>query len=129
MSKPFYVRFEVPEELAEKAYLALAKAKETGRIRKGTNETTKAVERGLAKLVLIAEDVDPPEIVAHLPLLCEEKKIPYVYVPSKKRLGESAGLEVAAASACIIEPGDAADLVEEIVKEVQEIKVKAGLSA
>ena len=129
MSKPFYVRFEVPEELAEKAHLALAKAKETGRIRKGTNETTKAVERGLAKLVLIAEDVDPPEIVAHLPLLCEEKKIPYVYVPSKKRLGESAGLEVAAASACIIEPGDAADLVEEIVKEVQEIKVKAGLSA
>ncbi len=127
-SKPFYVRFVVPEELAEKAYLALAKARETGgRIKKGTNETTKAVERGLAKLVLIAEDVDPPEIVAHLPLLCEEKKIPYVYVPSKKRLGEAAGLEVAAASACIIEPGEAAELVQEIIKEVEEIKVKAGI--
>ena len=128
-SKPFYVRFIVPEELAEKAYLALAKARETGRIKKGTNETTKAVERGLAKLVLIAEDVDPPEIVAHLPLLCEEKKVPYVYVPSKKRLGESAGLEVAAASACIIDPGEAEGLVQEIVKEVQEIKVKAGVTS
>jgi len=128
--KPFYVRFVVPEELAEKAYLALAKARESGgSIKKGTNETTKAVERGLAKLVLIAEDVDPPEIVAHLPLLCEEKKVPYVYVPSKKRLGEAAGLEVAAASACIIEPGEAEDLINEIIKEVNEIKIKAGLTS
>lgn len=126
--KPFYVRFVVPEELAEKAYEAIRLARETGKIKKGTNETTKAVERGLAKLVLIAEDVDPPEIVAHLPLLCEEKKISYVYVPSKQRLGKEAGIEVAAASACIIEPGNAASLVEEIAKEVEEIKIKAGVS-
>jgi len=126
MSKPFYVRFEVPPELAEKAYEAVRKARETGgKIKKGTNETTKAVERGLAKLVLIAEDVDPPEIVAHLPLLCEEKKIPYVYVPSKKKLGEAAGIEVAAASASIIDPGAAKDLVEEIIAKVNEIKAKS----
>jgi len=125
MSKSFYVRFEVPPDLAEKAYEALKRARESGgKIKKGTNETTKAVERGLAKLVLIAEDVDPPEIVAHLPLLCEEKKIPYVYVPSKKRLGEAAGIEVAAASACIIEPGEAKALVDEIISKVNEIKAK-----
>jgi large subunit ribosomal protein L7Ae len=128
MSKPIYVRFEVPPELAEKAYEALKKARESGgKIKKGTNETTKAVEKGLAKLVLIAEDVDPPEVVAHLPLLCEEKKIPYIYVPSKKKLGEAAGIEVQAASAAILEPGAAKDLVEEIIKEVNEIKAKAGL--
>jgi len=127
-SKPLYVRFEVPEELAKKAYEALSKARESGgKIKKGTNETTKAVERGLAKLVLIAEDVDPPEIVAHLPLLCEEKKVPYVYVPSKAQLGKAAGIEVAAASACIIDPGEAKDLVDEVIKEVSEIKVKAGV--
>lgn len=127
MSKPFYVRFEVPPELAEKAYEALKKARETsGKIKKGTNEVTKAVERGLAKLVIIAEDVDPPEIVAHLPLLCDEKKIPYVYVPSKKKLGEAAGIEVAAASACIIEPGGAKDLMEEIIKQVNDIRAKTG---
>jgi len=125
--KPFYVRFEVPPELAEKAYEALKKARETGgKIRKGTNETTKAVERGQAKLVLIAEDVDPPEIVAHLPLLCDEKKIPYIYVPSKKKLGEAAGIEVAAASAAIIDPGGAKELVEEIIRQVQEIRAKSG---
>ena len=126
MSKPFYVRFEVPPELAEKAYEALRRARETGgKIKKGTNETTKAVERGLAKLVLIAEDVDPPEIVAHLPLLCDEKKIPYIYVPSKKKLGEAAGIEVAAASACIIDPGEAKSIVEEIIMKVNELRAKA----
>ncbi|OYT62927.1 MAG: 50S ribosomal protein L7ae [Thermofilum sp. ex4484_15] len=127
--KPFYVKFNVPSELAEKAYEALRRARETGgKIKKGTNETTKAVERGLAKLVLIAEDVDPPEIVAHLPLLCDEKKIPYVYVPSKKKLGEAAGIEVAAASACIVEEGGAKDLIDEIVKQLSEIRVKASAS-
>lgn len=129
MSKPFYVRFEVPPELAEKAYEAVRIAKDTGKIRKGTNETTKAAERGLAKLVLIAEDVDPPEVVAHLPLLCEEKKIPYVYVPSKDKLGEACGIEVKAASACIVEPGEAATLVEEIVKALEEVKVKGAVPA
>ncbi|BAN90608.1 50S ribosomal protein L7Ae [Aeropyrum camini] len=127
MSKPIYVRFEVPEDLAEKAYEAVKRARETGRIKKGTNETTKAVERGLAKLVVIAEDVDPPEIVMHLPLLCDEKKIPYVYVPSKKRLGEAAGIEVAAASVAIIEPGDADTLVREIIEKVKELRAKAGV--
>ncbi|HEW89707.1 MAG TPA: 50S ribosomal protein L7ae, partial [Candidatus Bathyarchaeota archaeon] len=76
MSKPFYVKFEVPPELAEAALEALRRARESvgkGAIKKGVNETTKAVERGQAKLVLIAEDVDPPEIVAHLPILCDEK--------------------------------------------------------
>ncbi|MCD6428914.1 MAG: 50S ribosomal protein L7ae [Desulfurococcales archaeon] len=127
MSKPPYVKFEVPPEIAEKAYEALKKARETGgKIKKGTNETTKAVERGLAKLVLIAEDVDPPEVVMHLPLLCEEKKVPYIYVPSKKRLGEAAGIEVAAASAAIIEPGGAKELVEELTRAYQELKAKAG---
>jgi len=123
--KPFYVRFEVPNELAEQAYEAISKARETGKIKKGTNETTKAVERGLAKLVLIAEDVDPPEIVAHLPLLCEEKGVPYIYVPSKERLGKVSGIEVAAASATIIDPGDAKDLVDKIVNSVKELISKS----
>lgn len=127
MPKPFYVRFDVPAELAEKVYEAVKKVKETGgKIRKGTNETTKAVERGQAKLVIIAEDVDPPEVVAHLPLLCDEKKIPYVYVPSKKKLGEASGIEVAAASAAILDYGGAKDLVEEVIKQVQEVRSKVG---
>jgi len=122
MSKPFYVKFEVSKEVADAAYEALQIAAKTGAVRKGTNETTKAVERGQAKLVVIAEDVDPPEVVAHLPLLCEERKIPYVYVPSKEKLGDAVGIDVPAASACIIAEGDAAGLVKEIIKRVEQIR-------
>ena len=122
MEKPFYVKFNVPKEIAEAAYEALRIARETGKIKRGTNETTKSVERGIAKLVLIAEDVEPPEIVAHLPLLCEERKIPYVYVPSKEKLGEAAGIEVRAASATIIEPGESKQIIDEIVKKVESLK-------
>jgi len=124
MPKPFYVKFDVPKELADAAYEALQVARESGKIKKGTNETTKAVERGIAKLVYIAEDVDPPEIVAHLPLLCEERKVPYIYVPSKDKLGKAAGIDVRAASVCIIDPGQAGDMVNEIIKRLEEVKRK-----
>ncbi|MCW4019670.1 MAG: 50S ribosomal protein L7Ae [Candidatus Bathyarchaeota archaeon] len=122
MSKPFYVKFGIPKEVANAAYEALQIATRTGSIRKGTNESTKAVERGQAKLVVIAEDVDPPEVVAHLPILCEERKIPYVFVPSKIKLGSSVGIDVQSAAVCIVEAGEAADLVKEIVTRVQKAK-------
>lgn len=122
MPKPFYVKFEVPSEVANAVYEAVQLAARTGKVRRGTNETTKAVERGIAKLVVIAEDVDPPEVVAHLPLLCDERKVPYVYVPSKAKLGSAAGIEVSAASVCIVEMGEAADLVNEIINRVQKIR-------
>lgn len=124
MSKPFYVKVEIPKELAEAAYEALHLARDTGKLRKGTNEATKAIERGIAKLVVIAEDVEPPEVVAHLPLLCEERKTPYIFVPNKMQLGTSVGIDVPAAAACIVEPGDATDLVKEIVSKLTELKKK-----
>jgi large subunit ribosomal protein L7Ae len=114
--------FEIPKDLVDKVLQAVEIAKNTGKIKKGTNETTKAIERGHAKLVIIAKDVDPKEIVMHLPVLCEEKKCEYVYVPSKEELGRAAGINVATASACIIEPGEAKDMLEEIIKKVKTIK-------
>ncbi|MCW4050588.1 MAG: 50S ribosomal protein L7Ae [Candidatus Bathyarchaeota archaeon] len=120
-SKPFYVRFEVPKEVADAAYEALKIASESGKIRKGTNEATKAIERGKAKLVLIAENVQPPEIVAHLPLLCDERKAPYVYVPERQKIGDALGINVSSAAAAIEEAGDAEALVSEIINKLQEI--------
>jgi large subunit ribosomal protein L7Ae len=120
-SKPFYVKFEVPKEVVEAAYEALKVARETGKIRKGTNETTKTIERGKAKLVLIAENVSPPEVVAHLPLLCDERKAPYVYVPEKQRIGEALGLTVGSAAAAIEETGDSEKLVAEIIEKLKGI--------
>ncbi|HIH64040.1 50S ribosomal protein L7Ae [Methanothermobacter wolfeii] len=122
MAKAIYVKFDVPKELADKAAEALEIARETGKISKGTNEVTKAIERGVAQLVLIAEDVEPAEIVAHIPLLAEEKEIPYIYIPTKDELGAAAGLNVGTASACIVESGDAEEIITEIIEKVEELK-------
>ena len=122
MAKAMYVKFDVPKELADKAYEALEIARDTGKVGKGSNEVTKAVERGDAILVLLAEDVDPPEIIAHMPVLAEEKEIPYVYIPTKDELGEAAGLNVGTASACIVDAGEAEDLIKDIVEKVEELK-------
>jgi large subunit ribosomal protein L7Ae len=127
MSKPFYAKFSVPKEVADAAYEALQIATRTGSVRKGTNETTKAVERARAKLVVIAEDVDPPEVVAHLPLICDERKIPYVFVPSKEKIGSAVAIDVPSASACIVEVGEASSLIKEITKRIEQ-QTKKGTS-
>jgi large subunit ribosomal protein L7Ae len=122
MSKPFYVKYEAPKEIVDAAYEALQIASKTGVVRKGTNEATKAVERAQARLVVIAEDVDPPEVIAHLPFLCDERKIPYVFVPSKEKLGNAIGIDVPCASACIIKEGDATGLIKEIITRLEQVK-------
>lgn len=114
-----YVKFEVPEEVQEKTLRLIEVARNTGKIKKGTNEVTKAVERSQAKLVIIAMNVDPEEIVMHLPPLCEERKIPYIYVKNKEDLGKAAGIQVSAASVCIVDTGEGKKNYEEIINWIR----------
>ena len=122
MAKAIYVKFDTPSEIAEMAEEALEIARNTGKVAKGTNEVTKFIERGKAELVVISEDVDPVEIVAHIPILAEEKEIPFVYLPTKEQVGGAAGLNVGTASAAIIDVGEARELVKEIVEKIEEFK-------
>ena len=122
MARPIYVRFETPSELADKALQLVQVASETGKVRVGTNEVTKSSERAEAKLVIMAEDVDPVEILVHVPMLCEEKHIPYVYVPKKQRLGQSAGLSKSAASVAVVEAGEGKGLLEMIAQQFPTLK-------
>merc|ERR1712144_4373 len=55
----------------------------------GLNHVTHLVESGEAKLVVIAHDVDPIELVVWLPQLCRNKGVPYVIVKDKARLGKA----------------------------------------
>ncbi len=121
-AKAMYVKFEMPKELANKTYDVIETARDTGKIRKGTNEVTKNIERGQAKFVVMAEDIQPEEILAHIPLLCEEKDIPYAYVPSKQELGSAAGLEVPTGAVAVIEPGKSKVMIESIVKRLGSAK-------
>jgi large subunit ribosomal protein L7Ae len=117
-----FVRFDTPKELGTQIYEAVEKARSTGKIAKGANEVTKQVERGVAKFVVMAEDVTPEEILAHLPILCEEKGIPYGYVPSKAELGNAAGLAVGTAAVAVVDAGTAAESVEDVAKKTGALK-------
>ncbi|MDP3640619.1 MAG: 50S ribosomal protein L7Ae [Nanoarchaeota archaeon] len=91
-------------------------ARTSGKIRKGANEATKAAEKGQAKLVVYAADVNPKEIVMHLPLLCKEKNIPCVSVAKKDDLGAAAGLAVGTAAVAVVNPGTAKGMLEDLAK-------------
>lgn len=117
-----YVDYDVPADLEDDALEALEVARDTGSVKKGTNETTKAVERGNANLVYVAEDVSPEEVVMHLPELCAEKEIPYVFVGAQDDVGHAAGLEVGSAAAAIVDSGEAVTDVEDIGNKVTELR-------
>lgn len=124
MSRPYYVKFETPKDLVNVIYEAVRVAKQSGKVRRGTNETTKSIERGNTRLVVIAENVEPPEVVAHLPILCEERNTPYIFVPSKEQLGASLGMDVGSAAATILDPGEAQTIVEQVLNSIQPLRDK-----
>jgi len=119
-----YVKFEVSKEVADKIVEAIRLAKQSGAVRKGANEVTKSIERGLATFVVIAEDVEPEEVVMHIPTLCEQKKIPYAYVPTKEVLGKAVGLNVPCTSVAVEKAGQAEGAIKDIVSRITGKEVK-----
>ena len=88
-------------------YEVIEKARKSGKVEKGTNEVTKAIERGTAKLVVYAVDVEPKTIVQHLPIISKEKNIVCMEADSKSKLGLAVGISVGCSAAAIIDSGDA----------------------
>ena len=117
-----YIRYEAPEELQNKALEAQELARDTGKIKKGANEATKAIERSTAQLVLIGGDVEPEEIVMHLGPLCDEKQIPYIFVNRQNDIGAASGLEVGSTAAAIVKPGKAKEIVDELGGQIAALR-------
>ena len=110
---------EVKKEVIDKAYEAIEIAKKTGKLKRGTNEVTKVAEKGIAKLVVVAKDVNPQEIVMHIPVLCKEKEIPCVPIPSREDLGVAAGLDVSTSAVAIIQEGEAKEAIKFIKNNLE----------
>jgi len=117
-----YQTFEVPEEIQNKALEALEIARDTGKIKKGSNEATKAVERGVALLVLIGGDVEPEEIVMHLPAICDEKQCVYAIINKQNDIGAASGLDVGSAAAAIVKAGKGKDLLDDVVTQITQLR-------
>lgn len=87
-------------------------------LKKGANEATKTLNRGICEFIIMAADVEPIEIVLHLPLLCEDKNVPYVFVPSKVALGRACGVSRAVVAASVT-----TNEARELQSQIQTIKL------
>ncbi len=114
-----HISFETPQDVQEQVY-EMVKAvgkNERGRLKKGANEVTKSAERGTALMIVMAENVSPGELLAHIPMICKEKDIPFIYVADQTFLAEAAGMSngtKTAAVAVISMEKDAQDRFNEI---------------
>lgn len=78
-----------------------------------SSTATKTLNRGMSEIIILAADTAPLAILLHLPLLCEDKNVPYVYVPSKTALGRACGVSRAVIAASIT-TNEASDLMGQI---------------
>ncbi len=79
-------------ELTQSILDTIQQASHYHQLKKGANEATKTLNRGISEFIIMAADTEPIEILLHLPLLCEDKNVPYVFVPSKMALGRACGV-------------------------------------
>jgi len=79
-------------QLAKSLLELVQQAANYKQLRRGANEATKTLNRGQAQIIIMAADTEPIEILMHLPLLCEDKNVPYVFVPNKLSLGRACGV-------------------------------------
>merc|ERR1711865_162431 len=89
--------------------------------KKGANEATKTLNRGISEMIIMSADAEPIEILLHLPLLCEDKNVPYVFVPSKVALGRACGVS-RPVIACSITTNEASQLRTTIITLKNEIE-------
>ncbi|VDL72561.1 unnamed protein product [Nippostrongylus brasiliensis] len=79
-------------QLSQKLLDLVQQALNYKQLKKGANEATKTLNRGISEVIIMAADAEPLEIILHLPLLCEDKNVPYVFVRSKAALGRACGV-------------------------------------
>uniref|UniRef100_A0A182QKW2 Ribonuclease H2 subunit B n=1 Tax=Anopheles farauti TaxID=69004 RepID=A0A182QKW2_9DIPT len=109
------------QALTSKIMTLIQQAVNYKQLRRGANEATKTLNRGLSEFIVMAADAEPIEIILHLPLLCEDKNVPYVFVRSKQALGRACGVSRPIV-ACSVTIDEGSQLKSQIVTIQQEIE-------
>ena len=113
------------DQLAIKLLELVQQANNYKQLKKGANETTKTLNRGISEFIVLAKDTEPLEILLHLPLLCEDKNVPYVFVPSKNALGRACGVSrpVIAASITTNESSQLKGQIDTLKLEIEKLLI------
>lgn len=94
------------EDKASRIYKTIKKAHKVKKIFFGVKSVNKAIRKGNKGIVVLAGDVSPIDTISHYPVLCEENKIPYIFVDSKEELGNSCSSPKGMAVCFVLEPKD-----------------------
>nr|CAD7393179.1 unnamed protein product [Timema cristinae]CAD7425154.1 unnamed protein product [Timema monikensis] len=111
-----------PKKLAKKLYKVIKKAsKHKTFLRNGLKDVQREIRKGATGIVVFAGDVTPIEIMCHLPAVCEEKDLPYCYIPSRKDLGTAMGVKRGSLMVLIREHGEYKELYDEVKESIKEL--------
>ncbi|ESO04566.1 hypothetical protein HELRODRAFT_78950 [Helobdella robusta] len=108
-------------KLTKKIYKVIKKAQKAKHLRKGIKDVQKCLRKGEKGLIILAGDTHPIDVIAHLPIVCEEFQLPYCYVPSKEALGEASGSKRQTCAMLIKQHGDYKELYQECVDAVSSL--------
>lgn len=110
------------KKTTKRIHKLVKKAAQAKFIRRGVKEVVKAMRKGAKGFCIIAGDISPIDVVTHLPIMCEDRHIPYFYVPSKQDLGAAASTK-RPTSCILVTPKDSFSEMaayEKLMKEAQE---------
>lgn len=114
-----------PPPLATSILDLISQAANYRQLKKGANEATKTLNRGTSEIIVLAADTEPLEILLHLPLVCEDKNVPYVFVKSRTALGRACGLSRSVV-ACSITSKEGSQLnsqIQDLKDQVEQILI------
>lgn len=104
------------KKLNKKVLKTVKKASKAKNVKRGVKEVVKALRKGEKGLVVIAGDISPADVISHIPVLCEDHSVPYIFIPSKQDLG-AAGATKRPTSVVFIVPGSNKKKMEKIKKK------------
>lgn len=107
--------------LTKKVLKTIKKATKAKNVKRGVKEVVKGLRKGSKGLVVIAGDISPIDVITHLPVLCEDNKVPYIYVPSKEELGSAGSTKRPTSCVLVLDKTDKEykELYDEVLKEVK----------
>ncbi|CAA7259787.1 unnamed protein product [Cyclocybe aegerita] len=127
------------KKLVKKLHKAIKKASKARQVKRGVKEVVKGIRKGEKGLLVLAADINPIDIVSHLPVMSEEAQIPYIFVSSKEELGHASSTK--RPTSCVMicpnqkrktkrkegeeeKDDDYSELYDECYKEVEKLDTK-----
>ncbi|KAJ3359750.1 snoRNA-binding protein [Kappamyces sp. JEL0680] len=110
-----------PKKLNKKILKLVRKASKASSVKRGVKEVVKGLRKNVKGIVVIAGDISPIDVITHVPVLCEDSNVPYIFVPSKEELGSAGSTKRPTSVVMVVlkKEADFADSYKEIFDEVK----------